>query len=171
RLVLRTGLRDRRGAARGAGRGDRERDRADRRPAGQHDPPRGPDRRARRGPRRGQRHARRADGGQPHLPRDRPFPTDRTGGSGVTAPTTTPRRPPPPAFGPARMMAAGMPVEKAMDFKGSTRRLLRLLRPDRLVVAAVLTLGTASVALSVIGPKVLGRATDIIFAGVVGSRL
>ncbi len=89
----------------------------------------------------------------------------------MSAPTTAPRRPTPPAFGPGRMMAAGMPAEKAMDFKGSIRRLLRMLRPDRLLVTAVLALGTASVTLSVIGPKVLGRATDIIFSGVVSSRL
>ena len=90
----------------------------------------------------------------------------------MSAPTTTtPRRPMPPAFGPGRMLAAGMPAEKALDFKGSTRRLLRMLAPDRLVVTAVLLLGTASVALAVIGPKVLGRATDIIFSGVVGARL
>jgi len=85
--------------------------------------------------------------------------------------TTAPRRPQPPAFGPGRMMAAGMPAEKAMDFKGSSRRLLGLLRPDRALLAAVLALGTASVALSVTGPRVLGHATDLIFAGVVGGRL
>jgi ATP-binding cassette subfamily B protein len=81
------------------------------------------------------------------------------------------RRPQPPAFGPGRMMAAGMPAEKAMDFKGSSRRLLGLLRPDRLLLAAVLALGTTSVALSVVGPKILGHATDLIFAGVIGARL
>ncbi len=90
----------------------------------------------------------------------------------MSAPTTTaPRRPQPPAFGPGRMMAMGMPAEKALNFKGSSRRLLALLRPDRMVVAAILALGTASVALTVTGPRVLGHATDIIFAGVIGSRL
>jgi ATP-binding cassette, subfamily B, multidrug efflux pump len=85
--------------------------------------------------------------------------------------TGAPRRPQPPAFGPGRMMAAGMPAEKALDFKGSTRRLLALLRPDRALLGAVLVLGAGSVALYVTGPRVLGHATDIIFSGVVGSRL
>ncbi len=89
----------------------------------------------------------------------------------MTMQTGAPRRPQPPAFGPGRMMAAGMPAEKALDFKGSTRRLLALLRPDRALLGAVLVLGAGSVALYVTGPRVLGHATDIFFSGVVGSRL
>jgi ATP-binding cassette subfamily B multidrug efflux pump len=81
------------------------------------------------------------------------------------------RLPRPPAFGPGRMMAAGMPAEKAMDFKGSGKRMLAMLRPDRVLVVGVLLLGIASVALSVAGPRILGYATDVIFAGVVGARL
>jgi len=69
------------------------------------------------------------------------------------------------------MMAAGMPAEKALDFKGSSRRLLGLLRPDRVLVGGILALATGSVALSVSGPRVLGHATDVIFSGVIGSRL
>ncbi|MEU3460313.1 ABC transporter ATP-binding protein [Streptomyces sp. NPDC006733] len=71
--------------------------------------------------------------------------------------------------GPARFMGGG-PVERSMDFKGSFRRLLRLMHPDRLFLALVLLLGAASVALSVLGPKILGHATDLIFAGVIGRR-
>ena len=90
----------------------------------------------------------------------------------MTAPTTAPpRRPQPPAFGPGRMMAMGMPAEKALDFKGSSRRLLALLRPDRMLLGVILAVGVASVALIVTGPKVLGRATDIIFSGVIGARI
>jgi ATP-binding cassette subfamily B multidrug efflux pump len=69
------------------------------------------------------------------------------------------------------MMMGGMPPAKTLDFRGSSRRLLGMLRPDGALVAAVLGLGVLSVALSVYGPRVLGRATDVIFAGVVGSRL
>jgi ATP-binding cassette subfamily B protein len=69
------------------------------------------------------------------------------------------------------MLAAGMPAEKALDFKGSSRRLLGLLRPDRVLVGGILALATGSVALSVSGPRVLGHATDVIFSGVIGSRL
>jgi len=89
----------------------------------------------------------------------------------VTTTTAPPRRPPGPTFGPGRMMAMGMPAEKALDFKRSSRRLLGLLRPDRMLLAVVLALGAASVALTVTGPRVLGHATDIIFSGVIGSRI
>jgi len=66
---------------------------------------------------------------------------------------------------------AGQPVEKAMDFGPSARRLVGLLRPERLGVVLVLVLGVISVALNVIGPIILGRATDVIFAGVIGKQL
>jgi ATP-binding cassette subfamily B multidrug efflux pump len=89
----------------------------------------------------------------------------------MTAQAAPPRRPMPAGFGPARMMAMGQPGEKPLNFKASSRRLLALLRPDRMLVAGILALGVTSVALSVIGPKVLGRATDVIFAGVIGARL
>nr|WP_285705494.1 ABC transporter ATP-binding protein [Microtetraspora sp. NBRC 16547] len=67
-------------------------------------------------------------------------------------------------------MMAG-PAEKALDFGGSLRRLLRLLHPERALLAVVLALGTASVALTVTGPKILGHATDLIFSGIIGARL
>jgi ATP-binding cassette, subfamily B, multidrug efflux pump len=89
---------------------------------------------------------------------------------------TAPARRPPPAGGfgggPAgRMMAGGMPTEKLQDFKGSTKRLLGLMKPQRMLVGVVLLFGIASVCLSVIGPKLLGRGTDIIFAGVIGKTV
>jgi ATP-binding cassette, subfamily B, multidrug efflux pump len=65
----------------------------------------------------------------------------------------------------------GMPTEKSLDFAGSSRRLLRMLAPQRALMAAVLGLGVTSVALSVVGPKILGHATDLIFTGMVGKRL
>jgi ATP-binding cassette, subfamily B, multidrug efflux pump len=88
----------------------------------------------------------------------------------MTAPT---RRPGPPVGGPpaARMMMAGGPPEKLNDFKGSTKRLLGLLRPHRLVVGCVLAFGIASVTLSVLGPRLLGHATDLILAGVIGKSV
>nr|WP_167386375.1 ABC transporter ATP-binding protein [Amycolatopsis regifaucium] len=63
------------------------------------------------------------------------------------------------------------PAEKALDFKGSLKRLLRLLQPQRAVLYGILAFGVASVTLSVIGPKILGMATDLIFAGVVAQNL
>ncbi|WP_433894480.1 ABC transporter ATP-binding protein [Streptomyces sp. CA-111067] len=72
--------------------------------------------------------------------------------------------------GPARFMSGG-PVERSMDFSGSLKRLLRMMRPDRVLLMTVLAFGTMSVALAVTGPKILGRATDLIFAGVIGGQI
>lgn len=83
---------------------------------------------------------------------------------------SAPRRGPAPMAGPARFMSGG-PVERSMDFKGSFRRLIRLMRPDRLFLCLVLAMGSASVTLSVLGPKILGHATDLIFAGVIGGQM
>ncbi|MFC5722614.1 ABC transporter ATP-binding protein [Streptomyces gamaensis] len=64
----------------------------------------------------------------------------------------------------------GQPTEKSMDFGASSRRLLATLRPERAIVSVAVALTVVAVALSVIGPKILGHATDLIFAGVVGRR-
>ena len=66
-------------------------------------------------------------------------------------------------------MSGGMPTEKSLDFKGSGKRLLALMRPERCHRLADV-FGIASVTLSVLGPKILGHATDLIFAGVIGRR-
>ncbi|WP_425412604.1 ABC transporter ATP-binding protein [Micromonospora halophytica] len=68
-------------------------------------------------------------------------------------------------------MGAGMPAEKSLNFGPSARRLLGRLRPHRLHLASIITLAVASVAASVVGPKILGHATDIIFTGVIGRQL
>ncbi|WP_435866463.1 ABC transporter ATP-binding protein [Streptosporangium sandarakinum] len=82
-------------------------------------------------------------------------------------------RPRPPAGGGpfGRGPFGGMPAEKSMDFGPSARRLIRRLAPERSRIIAVILLAVASVVFSVIGPKVLGRATDLIFSGVIGGRL
>ncbi|AGP56069.1 ABC transporter ATP-binding protein [Streptomyces rapamycinicus] len=84
--------------------------------------------------------------------------------------TSAPRRGPAPAAGPGRFMG-GQPTERSMDFRGSSRRLLARLRPERGIVLLVLALGTVSTGLAVVGPKILGAATDLIFAGIVGRQL
>jgi ATP-binding cassette subfamily B protein len=61
--------------------------------------------------------------------------------------------------------------QKSLDFGSSARRLGGRLRPERVRVVFVFLAAVVSVALSAIGPKVLGQATDLIFAGVIGSRL
>ncbi|WAP60901.1 ABC transporter ATP-binding protein [Streptomyces sp. S465] len=65
----------------------------------------------------------------------------------------------------------GQPTERSMDFRGSSRRLLARLRPERGIALLVLALCTVSIGLSVAGPKILGEATDLIFAGIVGRQL
>ncbi|HEX3845378.1 MAG TPA: ABC transporter ATP-binding protein [Steroidobacteraceae bacterium] len=68
-------------------------------------------------------------------------------------------------------MSLGTPGEKAATFWPSTRRVLARLAPHRLVLILVTALSLASVTLSVIGPMLIGRATDIIFSGVVSEHL
>ena len=61
--------------------------------------------------------------------------------------------------------------QKSMDFGPSAKRLVGRLAPQRLKVAVVLLLAVASVALSVVGPRILGHATDLIFEGLFGRSL
>ena len=89
----------------------------------------------------------------------------------MTAPARRPAGPPMGGGPAARMMGGGMPTEKLRDFKGSSKRLLGMLRPHRVLVGAVLLLGAVSVTLSVIAPYLLGHATDIIFDGIIGKGL
>ncbi len=65
----------------------------------------------------------------------------------------------------------GMPAEKSLAFGPSAGRLLRRLAPERFGVGGVVVLAVLSVALNAIGPLLLGRATDVIFAGVLGRQL
>jgi ATP-binding cassette subfamily B protein len=64
------------------------------------------------------------------------------------------------------MRAFGMPAEKSKDFGGSTKRLLGRMRIERARTIAVLCFALLSVTLTVLGPKVLGHATDLIFNAV-----
>ena len=73
--------------------------------------------------------------------------------------------------GGAGFMGMGMPVEKSKDFRGTLRRLVGRLRPERLTIAIVAVLASASVVFSVIGPKLIGNATNVIFEGVIGKTL
>jgi ATP-binding cassette subfamily B protein len=69
------------------------------------------------------------------------------------------------------MMAGGGPDQRSIDFKGSSKRLLAQFRPERLTLYGLLACVVLSVALSVIGPKILGQATDLVFAGIVGREM
>ena len=71
--------------------------------------------------------------------------------------------------GPGGMM--GMSAEKSKDFRGSFTRLLRRLRPETPLVAIVFVLAIVSVTFAVLGPKILGNATNLIFQGAISRQL
>jgi len=77
--------------------------------------------------------------------------------------TQTPRR------GPGA--GAGMPAAKSQNFLPSARRLLSRLRPEALLLALVALLTVVSVTLSVLGPRLLGQAIDLVFAGAISAQL
>jgi ATP-binding cassette subfamily B protein len=73
--------------------------------------------------------------------------------------------------GPGGRMAAAPGAQGLDDFKGTAKRLARRFAPYKALLTGMLLLGIASVAASVSGPKILGRATDLLFGGVIGGRL
>lgn len=68
-------------------------------------------------------------------------------------------------------MTAGPGRARAKDRRGTARRLIRRLAPQRGAALAVLVLAVGGIVLSVIGPRVLGHATDLLFDGVIGRGL
>ncbi|CAM4163578.1 ABC transporter ATP-binding protein [Janibacter anophelis] len=77
-----------------------------------------------------------------------------------------------PGSGPRRgPMNVGTPGEKSRNFWPSAKRLVGRLRPERTRVLTAIALTLVSVALSALGPLVLARATDRIFAGWIGAQL
>src|SRR3954465_1651405 len=100
--------------------------------------------------------------------------TPASGASGTPGASAGPasaapaRLPMPPRRGPmggGPFGGAGMPTEKPASFWPSAKRLLGRLRPERPLVLAVILLGIVSVVFTVLGPKLLGQATNIIFEG------
>ncbi|MGW5518752.1 ABC transporter ATP-binding protein [Nocardia africana] len=65
----------------------------------------------------------------------------------------------------------GAPGQKAKSFGPTLKRLLRRLAPDRTAVVAILVLAVASVVMNTLGPQILGKATNLIFDGVVSKQL
>ncbi|MFF3087885.1 ABC transporter ATP-binding protein [Streptomyces nojiriensis] len=72
--------------------------------------------------------------------------------------------------GPGGRMMMG-PAQRSMDFKGSGRRLLRQLAYDRAKIWGMVAAVVGSVGCAVVGPKILGEATDLVFAGIVGREM
>ncbi len=65
----------------------------------------------------------------------------------------------------------GMVGQKAHDFKPNAKRLVARMAPERTKAIFVVILAVASVGLMTLGPRILGRATDLIFAGLMGKQL
>lgn len=64
-------------------------------------------------------------------------------------------------MGPGPMMAG----EKAKDFKGSFKKLALYLKPFRIHLLVIVLFAAASTVFSIIGPKILAKATDELAAG------
>ncbi|HEV7722323.1 MAG TPA: ABC transporter ATP-binding protein [Iamia sp.] len=64
-----------------------------------------------------------------------------------------------------RMGAIGMPAEKVEDFGGTLRRLMHRMRAERHIAVAVVTLSIIGVSMQSVGPRILGRATNIVVDG------
>jgi ATP-binding cassette subfamily B multidrug efflux pump len=83
-----------------------------------------------------------------------------------------PARPtgPGPRHGPGMMMGMAPPA-KPKDFRASFRRLLGRLHPERRKLVMVVVLAVVSVAFTIVGPRILGHATNVLFEGVVSEQL
>ncbi|MFT3798567.1 ABC transporter ATP-binding protein [Microbacterium sp.] len=73
--------------------------------------------------------------------------------------------------GPGPMRGMGGPAQKAQNFGPSAKRLLGTLRPDAAKLVIVIVLGILSVGLSVLGPKILGEGTNVVFAGFISLQV
>ena len=67
--------------------------------------------------------------------------------------------------GPGRMHEGMMPGEKAKDFKGSFGKLFRYLGSYRAAIVLVMVLAACSTVFSVLGPKIMGKATTSLSEG------
>ncbi|MEU6211024.1 ABC transporter ATP-binding protein [Streptomyces sp. NPDC085612] len=72
--------------------------------------------------------------------------------------------------GPGGRMMMG-PAQRSLDFKGSGKRLLGQLAQDRGKLWGMVLAVVGSVGCAVVGPKILGEATDLVFAGIVGREM
>ncbi|QPG72202.1 ABC transporter ATP-binding protein [Mycolicibacterium mucogenicum] len=66
------------------------------------------------------------------------------------------------------MLASG---QRSENFRDTALRLVKQLAPQRRRVIVVMLLGIAGIAVGVIGPRILGHATDLLFNGVLGRGL
>ncbi|WP_242220198.1 ABC transporter ATP-binding protein [Bacillus cereus group sp. BfR-BA-01380] len=65
-------------------------------------------------------------------------------------------------------MGGGMQkIEKAKNFKGTMNKLLQYLKPYKLSIIVVIIFAIGSAAFTIVGPKILGKATTKLFEGLV----
>jgi ATP-binding cassette, subfamily B, multidrug efflux pump len=69
------------------------------------------------------------------------------------------------------MGMGGPPAGKTKNVGKTLRRLVGRLRPEAMLIVVVTVLGAASVAFAVVGPKIIGNATNVIFNGIIGKSL
>ena len=74
-------------------------------------------------------------------------------------------RPNRPGKRPGGMHGGMMPGEKAKDFKGSFRRLFSYIGRYKIAIFIVMLLAACSTVFSVVGPKIMGRATTVLSEG------
>ena len=102
-----------------------------------------------------------------------PGSSPQGGGPQSSQPPRPPARPRGPGGpgggGPAHALAR--PTERSKDFRGTLKRLVGMLRPERASIAIVLVLAVVSVTFAVLGPKILGNAMNILFEGLVSKKL
>ncbi|WP_426623530.1 ABC transporter ATP-binding protein [Leifsonia sp. McL0607] len=92
------------------------------------------------------------------------------GGATTQAPVRTPVRRGPGGGGP---FGGGMtlPGDKSLNFGPSAKRLGRRLRPEMVGIVFVTLLAVVSVVFAVLGPKLLGNAINLVFAGAISAQL
>jgi ATP-binding cassette subfamily B multidrug efflux pump len=91
----------------------------------------------------------------------------RPGTVSASAVAASRRRQRPGPFG-GHLVGTG---EKARNFKGSLRRLLGALRPERTLIIVVVLLCMVSVTAQIGAPKILARATNLVFAGAISRQI
>jgi len=67
--------------------------------------------------------------------------------------------------------AFGMSAEKPKDFKGTLKRLITYLKPQAVLMLLVVIFTILSVTFTVLSPRVMGKATNELFEGVISKQL
>ena len=76
------------------------------------------------------------------------------------------------SMGPMGALRGGMgAARKSKDLRGTVRRLAGRMKTERTKLILAVMLGITSVTFMVLGPEILGNATNVLFDGIVGKRL